>query len=67
MLDYDFTKAVEQRQLQLSKLEESRAEVCKSARSYKAKAKLFHNRHIIRKEIAPGMKALLYDSKLHLF
>jgi len=28
---------------------------------------LFHNKHILRKELAPGMKVLLYDSKLHLF
>ena len=37
------------------------------ARSYKERAKLFHDRHILRKEFAPGMKVLLYDSRLHLF
>jgi len=28
---------------------------------------LFYDKHILRKEVALGMKVLLYDSKLHLF
>ena len=28
---------------------------------------MFHDKHILRKEFAPGMKILLYDSRLHLF
>ena len=60
MLNYDLTEPGEERQLQLSELDES-------ARSYKERAKLFHNKHILRKEFSLGMKVLLYDSKLHIF
>ena len=42
-----------ERGLQLSKLEE--------------RAKLVHYRMILRKNFALGLKALLYDSRLHLF
>ena len=51
----------------MSELDEIRAEAYESAKSYKEKAKLFHDRHILRKEFTPGMKVLLYDSRLHLF
>ena len=67
MLNYDFTEAGEERRLQLSELEEIRAEAYESARSYKERANLFHDKHILRKEFSPGVKVLLYDSKLHLF
>jgi len=66
-LNYHLTEAGEERRLQLNELEEIRTEAYESARSYKEKAKLFHDRHILRKEFAPGMKVLLYDSRLHLF
>jgi len=66
-LNYDLTKAGEERRLQLSELDEIRAEAYESARSYKERVKLFYDRHIFRKEFAPGMKVLLYDSRLHCF
>ena len=66
-LNYDLTEAGEERTLQLNELDEIRAEAYESARSYKERAKLFHDRRILRKEFAPGMKVLLYDSRLHLF
>jgi len=53
--------------LQLSELDEIRAEAYESAQSYKEGANLFHDRHIFRKDFTPGMKVLLYDSRLHLF
>jgi len=67
MLNYDLTEVGEERRLQLSELEEIRAEAYESARSYKERAKLFHDKHILRKEFALEMKVLLYDSKLQLF
>ena len=67
MLNYDLTEASEELRLQLSELEEIRAKAYESARSYKESAKLFHDKHILGKEFAPGMKVLLYDSQLHLF
>ena len=57
----------EERRLQLSKLEEILYEVYDSARLFEEKAKLVHERIILRKDFAPGMKMLLYDSRLHLF
>jgi len=66
-LNYDLTKTCEERRLQLSELDEIRDEAYESARSYKERAKLFHDWHIFRKEFALRMKVLLYDSKLHLF
>ena len=65
MLNLDLIKAGEEWRLQLSKLEEIRAEVYVSIRSYKERAKLFQYKHIPRN--APGLKVLLYYSKLHLF
>ena len=67
MLNYDLNEAGEVRKLQMSEFDEIRAEAYESTRSYKEKAKLFHGRHILRKEFTQGMKVLLYDSRLHLF
>ena len=67
MLNYDLIEAGEERRLQPSEFEEIRAEAYESARSYKERAKLFHDKHILWKEFSPRMKVLLYDSKLHLF
>ena len=61
------TKAGKERRLQLNELDEIRAKAYESARSYKERGKLFHDRCILRREFAPGMKVLLYDSRLHLF
>ena len=62
-LNYDLTEAGEERRLQLSELDEIRAEAYESAQSYKERAKLFYDRHIFRKDFTSGMKVFLYDSK----
>jgi len=67
MLNYDLTNAGKKQRQQLNEFEEIRAEAYKCARSYKERAKLFHDKHILRKEVALRMKVLLYNSKLHLF
>ena len=67
ILDYDLIEPGEERRLQLSELNEIRVKAYESAQSYKERAKLFHDKHILRKELVPRMKVLLYDSKLHLF
>ena len=46
ILNYDLIEAGEERRLQLSELEEIRAEAYESARSYKERAKLFHDKHL---------------------
>jgi len=56
-----------ERKLQLSELEETRVEVYENSRMHKEIAKLFHDRHIHRKEFFLGQNVLLYDSILHLF
>ena len=56
MLNYDLTKVSEERRLQLSELDDIRVKACESVNSYKERAKLFHNRHIFRKEFALRMK-----------
>ena len=67
MLNFDLTEAGEERRLQLSEFEDIRTEAYESAQSYKESAKLVHDKQILRKELALGMKVLLCDSKLHLF
>ena len=50
----------EHRKLQLQELEEIRNDACDSARIYKEKAKVFHDKMISRKEFKVGQKVLLY-------
>ena len=66
-LNLNFEIAGIERKLQLSELEEIRAEACENSRMHKERAKLFHDRHIHRKEFFPGQNVLLYDCRLHLF
>ena len=57
----------EHRKLQLQKLEEIRNDAYESARIYKEKTKVFHDKMISRKEFKVGQKVLLYHLQLHLF
>ena len=57
----------EHKKLQLQELEEIHNDACESARIYKEKAKVFHDKMISRKEFKVGQKVLLYHSRLHLF
>ena len=56
----------EHRKLQLQELEEIRNDAYESARIYKEKAKVFHDKMISRKEFKVGQK-VLYHSWLRLF
>ena len=67
MLNYNLNEASEVRKLQLSELDGIRADVYESARSYKERAKLFHDRYILKKESTPGVKVLFYHSRLYRF
>ena len=53
--------------MQLQELEEIRNDTYESARIYKEKAKVFHDKMISRKEFKVGQKVFLYHSQLHLF
>ena len=57
----------EHRKLQLQELEEIRNDAYESARIYKEKKKVFHDKMISRKEFKVGQKVLLYYSRLRLF
>ena len=57
----------EHRKLQLQELEEIRNDAYESARIYKEKAKVFHDKMISRKEFKVGQKVLLYHSQICLF
>ena len=57
----------EHRKLQLQEVEEIRNDAYESARIYKEKTKVFHDKMISWKEFKVGQKVLLYHSWLHLF
>ena len=55
------------RKLQLNELDELRNDAYENAKIYKERMKLNHDKSILRKSFEPGMKVLLYNSRLHLF
>jgi hypothetical protein len=66
-LNFDMEPAGAWRKLELSELEELRNDAYESSRIYKAKTKVFHDKHIMRKNFTVGQQVLLYNSRLHLF
>lgn len=66
-LNFSLDKAGSHRKLQLNELEEIRNEAYDSAKLYKDRMKVFHDKNILRKTFTPGQKVLLYNSRLHLF
>ena len=66
-LNYDLKAAGEKRMLQLDELEEIRRDAYESARIYKEKARIWHDKYILRREFKEGQKVLLYNSRLKLF
>ena len=67
ILNFNLTKAGQQRILQMNELDEMRLESYESSRIYKEKVKLFHDKNIVRKTFEPQQKVLLYNSRLHIF
>ncbi|XP_057790992.1 uncharacterized protein LOC131008111 [Salvia miltiorrhiza] len=63
----DITTAGKQRALQMEELDELRNEAYESARIYKDKVKRLHDSRIVPKNLQPGMKVLLFNSRLKLF
>ena len=55
------------RKLQLNELEELRNDAYKNSRITKARTKAFHDKRFFRKTFEICQKALLYNSRLHLF
>lgn len=65
--NFDLKEAGNVRKLQINELEELRNEAYENAKIYKERTKRYHDKAILRKEFKPGMKVLLYDSRLRLF
>jgi hypothetical protein len=63
----DINDAAKKRKLQMCELEEIRNEAFENSKITKEKAKLFHDKKILRKNFYPNQEVLLYNSKLHLF
>ena len=51
----------------MNELDELRRESYESARIYKERLKMFHDKTIVRKTFEPHQKVLLYSSRLHMF
>ena len=66
-LNFDLKKADIKRLLQLNILEELRMNAYENAKLYKDRTKLWHDKHIVKKEFHEGDLILLYNSRLKLF
>ncbi|CAM8956610.1 unnamed protein product [Rhodiola kirilowii] len=64
--NFDLTNAGIERKLQLSELEKLRLEAYESQSDYKARAKMYHDKHILRHSYEVGKKVLLFSSRLRL-
>ncbi|CAM8954313.1 unnamed protein product [Rhodiola kirilowii] len=64
--NFDLTNAGTERKLQLSELEELRLEAYESQSDYKAREKMYHDKHILRRSYEVGQKVLLFSSRLRL-
>ena len=63
----DSTVVEEKRMLQLSELDEFCTEAYENSRIYKEKTKVWHEKHIMRKEFEAGQRVLLFNSRLKRF
>ena len=66
-LNFDLKKASRKRLLQLNELEELRMNAYENAKLYKDRTKLWHDKHLSKKEFREGELVLLYNSRLRLF
>lgn len=53
--------------MSLDELDELRLGTYKNAKLYKERTKKYYDRGIVRKELIPGEKALIFNSRLKLF
>jgi hypothetical protein len=66
-LNFNLTKAGDQRKLQFDELEELRNDAYDCAKLYKAQIKRTHDQNILRISFEVAQKVLLYNSRLHMF
>jgi hypothetical protein len=63
----DLKVARTKRKIQIAKLKEWREKVCHSAKLYKERIKRWHDKRVKTKQLKPGDKVLLFNSRVHLF
>ncbi|GAA0159424.1 hypothetical protein LIER_38865 [Lithospermum erythrorhizon] len=66
-LNFDMDKVGQERKLQLNELEELRLDAYENAKIFKERTKYYHDTLIVRKNLEPSMKVLLFNSHLCLF
>ena len=66
-LNLDAKVAGEKRLLQLNEIEEFRLNAFENAKSYKEKAKRWHDKKLSSRVFESGQKVLLFNSRLRLF
>ncbi|KAJ9180664.1 hypothetical protein P3X46_008878 [Hevea brasiliensis] len=66
-LNFDLKQAGEKRLLQLNELEELGMDAYESACIYKERTKVWHDKHLRKKEFKEGDSVLLFNSRLKLF
>lgn len=67
VLNYDLSKAGKSRILHLHELEEFKNRAYEKAKIYKEQTKIWHDRHIQKKELQEGQLVLLFNFRLKLF
>jgi hypothetical protein len=66
-LNMDLKAAGTKRKIQIAELEEWRKKAYHSAKLYKERTKRWHDKRVNTKQFKPGDKALLLNSRVHLF
>ena len=66
-LNMELPKAGEQRLLQLVELDALCQTAYENAKIYKEKTKKYHDHNIVRKELIPGQKVLVFHSRMKIF
>ena len=66
-LNMDLEKAGQKRIMDLEELEELRDAAYENAKLYKERTKKYHDKNLRGKQLFPGMKVLLYNSRLRFF
>ena len=66
-LNFDLMKAGNKWLLQLNELDELRMNAYENAKLYKDRTKIWHDKHLHKKEFHEGELVLLYNSRLRLF
>jgi len=67
LLNWDAEASGKKRKVQLSELEEIRLNAYQSSKLYKKRAKVYHDKRILKRSFYPGQSVSLFNSRLRLF